>query len=388
MMDTDTYYAVVNVQITNTAGGKSATVVSPPAYYRNFDADTFNPNSESLTGFTEEDRINRVVFENAEVKEGLNILKKVYGTTASDAEFTFKVELWYVEDGEIIPVRNQDEINNGQASFNVTRSTGSGVFTITENNSDNHSVGYITLKAGELVNIPKEVNKAAHYLITETAVNGKPISNETYVDGYKCLTEPQTGDLSTGFAQVIFENEYKATGKLELKVHKELTDNTGSNKQLAENSFAFLLGGYKGSDSWVWNDSEGNVNLPVINYTMADMEGAEPDKNNDNKLTKTLIYTVHEKHELGTGATNLSDQNVNYDDDKTVTVVLVDDGKGNIIVTPDVENFTVQFNNTYEYQALKGFDGIKVLTGRAMEKQEFWFNAVLTKYNDGTTETV
>lgn len=385
VMDDDAYYAAVNVQLTTTAGGQAATIVSTPVYYNNFNPSAFNSSSPTLTGFSDQDKVSRVTFENEEVKEGLNILKKVQGTTVSNVEFTFKVELWYEENGTISPIRTQDEINNGQASFNITRSTtGSDVFTIIAN-EDNHSVGYVTLRAGELVNIPKEVNKAAHYRITETKVNDKTISTETYIDGYKCLTQPQTGDLTTGFAQVVFENEYKATGTLQLAAHKTLTDKTGANKQLAENSFAFRLGGlHADPDQWVWNDNQGNAVLPQITYTMADMKNAVPDPENENKLTKTLTYTVHEKHELGSGATELAAENVTYDDDKLVTVTLVDDGQGHITATPDVSNFTVEFNNTYEYQVSKSFDGIKTLTGRDMQNQEFWFNAVLTKYNDTT----
>lgn len=387
VMDGDTYYAAVRVQSTTTPNGQAATIVSTPVYYRNFDPNTFDSSSNTLTGFNNEDKINRVTFDNVEVKEGLNILKKVQGTTATDVEFTFKLELWFEEGGTTSPLIENTAIGTDAAKFDT--SAGPDTFTIYENeNENNHSVGYITLKAGELVTITNQFNKAAHYKITETKVNGQPISTETYVQGYKGMTQPQTGSLQTGgFARVVFENEYKAEGDLTLTAHKKLTDKTGSNKQLAVNSFAFRLGGLHADTQWVWNDANGNATLPTIHFTSADMEGAVPDPNNNDKLTKTMYYAVHEKHELGTGATYLAAQNLTYDSDKHIAVTLVDNGDGTITATPDVNNFTVEFDNTYEYQVTKGFDGIKTLTGRDMESAEFWFNAVLTKYHNGTTET-
>lgn len=389
VMDGDTYYAVVNVKSMQTGNGTLATIVSTPVYYRNFNPADFNASSDTLTGFSNEDKINRVTFDNVEVKEGLNILKKVQGTTATDVEFTFKLELWFEENGTESPIRTDAEINGGQATFTTSTSAGPGTFTIVAN-ENNHSVGYIKLKAGELINITNQFNKAAHYLITETMVGDQLINTETYVQGYKGMTAPQGGSLETdGFARVVFENEYKAEGDLNLKAHKKLTDNTGHNKTLNANSFAFRLGGlHADPDAWVWNDAEGNATLPTIHFTSADMDGAVPDPNNGNKLTKTLNYTVHEKHELGTGASNLTAENLTYDSDKRIIVTLVDNGDGTITATPDVTKFTVDFNNTYEYQATKCFDGTKVLTGRDMDAVEFWFNAELTKYHNGTTETI
>ena len=392
IMDGDTYYAVVRVQTVTTAGNTPATVVSEPAYYRNFTPGSFHSDSDVLTGFSEEDKVQRAVFNNEQVTKGLNILKKVQGTAATDVDFKFKVELWYQDDEGIHSpyISEVANLSTEAAQFNAVTANGTDTFTLVEN-LDNHSVGYVTLKAGELVTI-QGINEEAHYKITEIMVGEKSISTDAYVDGYKAKTGSKEGTMSDegeGLATVTFENEYKAEGTLDLKAHKTLTDKTGQNKQLAANMFAFRLTGPNAVNptEWIWNDANGNVTFPAINYSSADMEGAEPDPSNDNKLTKTLTYTVHEKHELSTGATGLAAQNVTYDDDKTVTVTLVDNGDGTITATADVADLTVEFNNTYEYQVPKGFEGTKVLTGRDMEDQEFWFNAVLTKYSDGTTET-
>ncbi len=391
IMDGDSYYAVVNVKTTTTQTGQAATIVSTPVYYRNFDPDAFDPYSENLTGFSNTDKVGTVTFDNEEITDGLNILKKVQGTTANDIVFTFKVELWFEDTGSVQPyVQTGDTAE----TLTMTTATGTAPFVLSaENNVDNHSVGYVTLKAGELVNI-QGIDVNAHYRITETKVNGQDIEDgATYVNGYKRLTAEQTGNMFTGLARAVFENEYKAFGTLDLKAHKTLTDKTGQEKQLAANSFAFRLAGHNAVNptDWIWNNAEGKVSFPTINYSSADMEDAVPDPSNDNKLTKTLIYTVHENHKLGTGANNLAAQNVTYDDDKTVTVTLVDNGDGTITATASIDgepltDLTVEFNNTYEYQVPKGFEGTKVLTGRDMEDQEFWFNAVLTKYYDGTTE--
>ena len=394
IMDDAVYYAVVNVISTTTAGDAPATIVTPPVYYRNFDPMSFDPTSNTLTGFSNTDKVNAhgVTFDNEEVKEGMNILKKVQGTTAKDVDFTFKVELWYVENDA-----DQPYVAAGaeSATFSMITPAGNDTFTLDPNNNENgHSIGYVTLKAGELVSI-QGIESSAHYRITEVKVGDKDITNSNEpVDGYSCLTAVQTGDMDQGLARAVFENEYMATGALNLKAHKTLTDKTNTGKQLGENMFAFRLAGHNAVDpeNWIWNDASGNVTFPTISYSSADMADAVPDPNNDNKLTKTLTYTIHENHQLGTGATGFAAQNMTYDDDRTVTVTLVDDGKGNISATPSIDgnpidNLTVAFNNTYEYKASKGFDGTKVLTGRDMEDQEFWFNAVLTKYNDGTTET-
>ena len=388
VMDDDTYYAAVNVKVTTTAGGQTATIVSNPVYYRNFTPGEFVRNSETLTGFSDEDKVSRVVFDNEEVKEGLNILKKVEGTTANNVVFTFKIELWFENGEDISPLVRNDEIGTPAAKFTAVTSEGNSTFTITAN-ENNHSIGTITLKASELITI-QGIDAGAHYQITETKVGDKTISTENYVDGYKGKTAPQTGDLSNGLASVTFVNEYKAVGKLDLKAHKALTDTTGTNKELVANLFGFRLTGHNAvnPDQAIYNDAAGNVIFPTIHYTSADMDGATPDPVTG-KLTKTLTYIIHEQHELGDGATgsSIAGQNVTYDDDKTVTVTLVDNGDGTITATPDVSEFTVEFNNTYEYKVSKTFEGTKVLTGRDMADQEFWFNAVLTKYNDGTTET-
>ena len=388
VMDDDTYYAAVNVKVTTTAGGQAATIVSNPVYYRNFTPGEFVRNSETLTGFSDEDKVSRVVFDNEEVKEGLNILKKVEGTTANNVVFTFKIELWFENGEDISPLVRNDEIGTDAAKFTAVTSEGNSTFTITAN-ENNHSIGTITLKAGELITI-QGIDAGAHYQITETKVGDKTISTEDYVDGYKGKTAPQTGDLSNGLASVTFVNEYKAEGKLDLKAHKALTDTTGTGKALVANLFGFRLTGHNAvnPDQPIYNDADGNVIFPTIHYTSADMDGATPDPDTG-KLTKTLTYIVHEQHELGDGATgsSIAGQNVTYDDDKTVTVTLVDNGDGTITAKPDVSEFTVEFNNIYEYKVSKTFEGTKVLTGRDMADQEFWFNAVLTKYNDGTTET-
>ena len=378
IMDSNTYYAVVNVQMTTTSSGTAATVVSTPVYYRNFDPTHFSASSETLTGFSDEDRISTVTFRNEEIKQGLNILKRVHGTDAKDVEFKFKVELWFENEGSVQPY-----VEQGDTDASLTMITANGTETLTlsaANNENYHSVGYVTLKAGELVSI-QGIDGAAHYRVTEVMVGDKLVVAGQYVDGYKSLTAEQTGVFSDGLARAVFDNEYKATGTLNLKAHKTLTDTTGQNKPLYADSFAFRLTGPNAVNptTWIWNDADGNVSFPQISYTSADMANAVPDPNNGNKLTKTITYTVHELNALGTGATNLAAQNVTYDDIKTVTVTLVDDGAGEIVATPDVSNLTVQFNNTYEYKVSKGFDGTKVLTGRDMEDQEFWFNAVLTK---------
>ena len=385
IMDNTSYYAVVKVQAIKTDSGLEATIVSTPTYYRNFNPNDFNPSSDTLSGVIDEDRIQSVVFENEAVTKGLNILKKVKGTTAKDAEFTFQVELWYENDDNTIT----PYVKEGDQSEELMMITASGEQSFKldpKDNAENHSVGYVTLKAGELVSI-QGINESAHYKITEIKVNGKEI-DEDPVDGYTPLTDLQEGIMTGDAAKAVFENEYKSAGTLDLKAHKTLTDKTGNNKTLNANTFAFRLTGHNvvSPEDWIWNDADGNVTFPQIHYTNADMDGAVPDPNNDNKLTKKLVYTIHEKHELGTGATGLAAQNVSYADDKTVTVTLVDDGKGNITATADVTELTAEFENTYEYKVSKGFDGIKVLTGRAMKDQEFWFNAVLTKYSDGRTE--
>ena len=381
VMDGQTYYAAVRVQVL-TVGGQPKTIVSIPAYYKEFNPAEFNPEAIAATGVSGS-KVSMVVFNNEEVKEGLTILKQVEGTTDNTKDFTFEIELWRLINNSATETANLQDAT----TYKVITSTGEQTLAITNDADGKKSRGTITLKAGEMVTI-QGLPSGTFYKITETKVGNKTISMTEYVDGYKGKTAPQTGSMETNDAvvSVTFNNEYKSQGTLLLEATKVLTDANGAPRTLVADQFGFDLVGLN-APATAYNDANGHVTFETIIYTQADMSDAELDPVTGVR-TKTITYTVHEKQ--GTATENgFTYKNVVYDEDKTITVTLVDNGNGIITATPVPADLSIEFNNVYEKKVRTYFIGQKQLVGRKLNSSEFRFNAALTKYVDsGSVEHV
>ena len=146
---------------------------------------------------------------------------------------------------------------------------------------------------------------------------------------------------------------------------------------LSANQFRFTLtplNSVNAQPETVFNDANGNVHFSTLNFTEADMTGATVMPNGER--VKTLVFYVTESD--GT-LDNFNYGNVTYDETKTVLVTLTDDGKGNIKVKSDLENFTVGINNVYQKKAAGTLEGTKKLIGRDLADGEFTFTARLYK---------
>ena len=143
----------------------------------------------------------------------------------------------------------------------------------------------------------------------------------------------------------VFENTYKAEGKITLEANKELT---GTN--LTAGMFSFEL---KEGDKVLQtktNDADGKVKFDTISYDLDDV---------GNKT-----YTIHEVDDKKDGYT--------YDtEDATVTVTIKDNEDGTLSAKAEYSKTT--FKNTYEASGDIQLIADKTLTGRTLKDGEFSF---------------
>lgn len=172
-------------------------------------------------------------------------------------------------------------------------------------------------------------------------------------DGTITATPDKTG------IDVTFANSYEAKGSYRPTATKTLSGRTLTDKQ-----FSFeLKGGEEKVLQTVTNDADGNISFSPINYTEAD-------------AGKTYTYTVSE---VNAGADGYTYDGSIY----TITVEVIDDGKGGLTATPtikkgeqDVEAIT--FANSYAASGSATLTASKTLTGRELKDGQFSFELVGT----------
>lgn len=173
-----------------------------------------------------------------------------------------------------------------------------------------------------------------------------------------------TKRVGTGSEQpasdIAFVNTYESTGSLTISGNKELIG-----KALKGNDFSFTLYKVNGNSETgietVSNAADGTIAFSPITYSTG-QDG-------------TYIYRVKENAVYGNGIT--CDNSV-----YTITVVVEDDGAGNMTTSTSMEKTTVSgtetatsilFKNIYEANGSVTFDAIKTLNGRPLMDGEFGF---------------
>ena len=272
-----------------------------------------------------------VKFTNAYAANGtvkLGAKKKLKGKTLEAGEFTFKLK---DSEGNVLDTKTNaadgtvefKEIAYTQADVDATTHKGTKTYTISEVNEGKDGYTY-----------DKDVET-----ITVTLKD----------DGNGTITA--TPDKNG--AEVLFENEYKADGKVKLKAVK-----TTEGHLLANEQFTFQLKDADGVIETKKNAADGSVVFSEITYDQTDL---------DAKGEATFVYTILEVNDRQKGWTYPSPLS------KTITVKLKDQGNGKIKVTADPADFTVTFKNTYTAAGSVKLDAKKVLKGGELKAEQFTF---------------
>ncbi|MBQ6662074.1 MAG: VWA domain-containing protein, partial [Firmicutes bacterium] len=225
--------------------------------------------------------------------------------------------------------------------------------------------------------------KTYTYTISETSTLPSGVTKSGDITATVTVTDNGDGTLGTS---VIYSpendkitNTYTSSGSVALKAKKELV---GREWQDGE-TYTFTL--YEEDGTTVYDTknytADGEQTFKAFTYTQDDMK----DDTGAYVTTKTLTYTISETSTLPDGITKSGDI--------TATVVLTDDGEGNITgeVTYDPESDTI--TNTYEASGTATLSASKALTGRAWQEGEeytFTLSAVTTGApmpESGTTAT-
>ena len=263
---------------------------------------------------------------NGKVK--LSAKKKLKGKTLEAGEFTFKLK---DSEGNVLDTKTNAadgtvefaEIAYTEADVDATTHKGTKTYTISEVNEGKDGYTY-----------DKDVET-----ITVTLKD----------DGNGTITA--TPDKNG--AEVLFENEYKADGKVKLKAMK-----TTEGHLLANEQFTFQLKDADGVIETKKNAADGSVVFSEITYDQTDL-----DANGE----ATFVYTILEVNDRQKGWTYPSPLS------KTITVMLKDQGNGKIKVTADPADFTVTFKNTYTAAGNVKLDAKKVLKGGELKAEQFTF---------------
>lgn len=208
------------------------------------------------------------------------------------------------------------------------------------------------------------------------------------IDAYVTVVDNGDGTLTAtavyGDAGNKFVNAYTAApveaslvGKKNLQVPDDLIPADIAGK------FTFTVTGEEGApkpeNASVHNDAKGKVDFGKITFTLDDLNNALGEK--PEKREHTFTYTVTESGKVA-GVTNDAKPS------REVSFTVTDDGKGNLHVSrkPD-GNAAFTFTNTYnvtpdKFSVTEQITATKVLTGRALEKDEFSFELVEGKGKD------
>ncbi len=199
------------------------------------------------------------------------------------------------------------------------------------------------------------------------------------------ITDNENGNLSVTaeYADntdgMHFENAYGDTEVAEIVVNGkkvlEVADQTLTPPDIT-GKYTFTL---KGEDEKMPlpqmteanNQASGTVEFGKISFTMADLDGVEPEE--DGSRTKTFTYTVTEQGNVP-GVTN------DAKNPQTFTVTLTDDGEGHLTANAGTEGAKFLFTNLYSVtpvtvdpQTDLGLHITKALTGRDLAEGEFRF---------------
>ncbi len=383
--------------------------VSRPQYYSSFEPNDFRPLTNGslesyntlLTGVS--GRVAYPEYNNETITTGLTLMKKVDGTDATNKQFTFTVKLW---------TENPAGTNHPLTEAEQASLTHAGVANADWTIGDVGDVTVVTVKLrnGRKVTIGG-LTEGMHYHVEETAIGNETVSARNDIqDNYQVIGVDSDGngeyeyfidssiDTSEDAVSVVYNNKYTSAGQKDFTVHKTMVNKDSGDvaMPLVAGQFKFTLSG-DGKTLVGYNDADGNVVFDELDdsdpsthnnhlsFTQEDMADAK--RNNQGYLEKEITYVITES-EPNTPPANLPagfDYNkVIYDKDKTITLVLTDEGNGTIKVTPKNGDTAlgVQFENGYMEKATATLEGKKTLEGRQLNKAEFLFDARLIKVGE------
>ena len=302
--------------------------------------------------------------------------KTLTGREAVDGEFSFQVK---DSAGNVVATGG----NNGGAvvfsGIGITADMMEGqltkdfVFTLEELNTNQGAMTF-------------DINKYyAKVTVTNNLATGKlEVTAVTYYSDAACRNA-----LS---AAPEFVNDYAPTpAELVIPIHKDLINHT-----LEQGMFEFVLmldGQHVGD---VTNDGNGNASFN-IHYHVEMLDGVAPDANN--VRSKTFVYTITEV----SGTADSADDNGTYTYDDavyTVTVILTDDGKGNLSTSVTVEKNgaeaeNVIFTNSFTPDPVTvdldtAFGATKTIVddeGNVIRREDVEFTFVVTDLNGNEITT-
>ena len=226
----------------------------------------------------------------------------------------------------------------------------------------------------------KDINQTYHYTVSEVNDRKDGYAYDTTIyqvevhvsdDGEGTLipevTIHKNNEETPYEGALTFENKYEATGSLTLEGTKVLTGRT-----LGAGQFTFEVREGKEVLRSAVNAADGSIHFEPIEYTTADIG--------------THTYTVQE-------VTPATDEN-GYKYDRTIYTVVVevsDNGDGTLHVETrkvDDKEQELKFTNVYEAVGDAQVEANKVLTGKALAKEQFSFTLESTGSAPKYKETV
>ena len=378
-------YAAVKYEVSYAAGGNAARIATNPIYYIEdssgtvfFSEAAWNPDADTVEeafgagGSVRLRSMPRPAFENVTKKDRLSITKEVEGTTDNSKEFSFTLTLQVADpqNNTWSPWNGTDQVS-GEDAFTI-QITGPGsemtepvhIYAVGEEgynetdpaqyHLDAEGTVAFTLKAGQTAAF-NGLPEKHRYTVTETNPTGNP--GYTLKEGEEA-SRTHMIENSRDTAREIFTNVYTASGSVDLTATKKLQekDNEENYRPVVADQFGFELWQDDTLLETQYNDEDGNIAFTHIVYSETDMEGATD--NGDGTRTKAITYTIREIE--GTAGVDMT--GITFDEDKTITVMLTDDGEGHLTVQEEPETLTAEFVNTFE------------ITGGRIAVEKKWFN--------------
>lgn len=375
------------------------------------DGVTYDTSQHTLKFVVTEDQTTGVITVTATVDEGTtseqSFIMKSGDANGSHSKVTFTFNNSYEATAVAVTLNATKAmtgatLNNSQFAFRVTDATYTDYVVSSGVNDAN---GNISLSPITYNKTRLEQEAAANYCEKATDEAGRTtytynytVSEDAFDPDYGItqdersfnvnvvVTDDNAGNLTaavtypTGTEDDTLEmtNEYKANNvEVTLKGSKQLNVISGNNAPNIAGKYAFTVTGSAGAPmptrTQTVNDANGTVDFGTITYTLENVFGT--DSTIGQARSKTFTYTIAETEVVPvTGVTN--------DTSKTVTVVVTDDGYGNLTASTNVINgelFT--FNNSYQVEPVTSQFTVKknltVESGtREMKAGEFHFQMI------------
>ena len=295
--------------------------------------------------------------------DGINVTKKLIGRDWRDSDqFKFRI------------APGDDATSSAIYDTSVTLPADD---TITVSNDGKHSASFGKISFKKPGTYTFDIAELDHGISGVDIAPKATITVKAVDDG--------NGKISCNVAEgtnVTFTDYYAKDAEINVPINgkKTLSHDRYDKAPDITGKYAFALKDANGDTiATTTNDKEGNITFAPFHYTMDDLSDVQSDA--DGTRTKTLTYTVSEDGSID-GVTN--------DTDKTISVILIDDGNGNLtaktIGTDDEHAFA--FTNTFSASAsIPAITGSKTLKN-APSNDESTYSFRLSPSDDATAEAV